>query len=291
MSLIESALQKAKKLGETQKLRALVTEAVTEAVTESRVEPRRESRRAPKVDAATVAARAAVARVVPVAGVDPQLMERNRVIPQVSDVSAQRAYRILRTRVQQRMLAQQWQTLAITAAGAGEGKTLTAINLALSLARDVNTWVYLVDLDLQRPRVAQYMGMKFDKGLNDYLSSRAEFEEIIYSPGVERLVIIPNAEAAEHSSDALGSPRMHELCESLAKEPTRPLVIFDLPPMLLSDDVIKFAPNFDCILLVASEGVTSRSGLEKAQEILREMNFLGVVLNRSSERLESGYYY
>ena len=287
MSLIESAIQKAKKLGDTQTLRALVTGAPAETTTE----PKRESRRTPKVDAAAVAARAAVARSLPVASVDEQLMESNRVVLKVSDIGAQQAYRILRTRVQQRMLARDWRTLAITAAGAGEGKTLTAINLALSLVRDLNTWVYLVDLDLQRPRVAQYLGMRFEKGLNDYLSNRAGFDDIIYSPGVERLAIIPNAEIMEHSSDVLGSPRMHELCETLANEQTRPIVIYDLPPLLMSDDVIKFAPNFDCALLVASEGVTSRAGLEKAQEILREMNFLGVVLNRSSERLESSYYY
>jgi len=282
MSLIEAAVQKAKKLADTQTPRTPAPERTpTQAPAKRRVlEP----------DSATVAARAAMARPVPVAPADPQVMERSNVLPQVSDAAAQRAYRILRTRVQQRMQAMGWTSVAVTAAGAGEGKTLTCINLAIALARDVNTWVYLVDLDLQRPKIASYLGMQFSKGLSEYLSGQAQFDEILYSPGEERLAVIPNAHAYDYSSDVLGSPRVRELCQSLAAENPRPIVIYDMPPLLLSDDVIKFSPNFDCTLLVVSEGVTSRASLKRAQEALHEMNLLGVVLNRSAEREDSHYY-
>ena len=70
-----------------------------------------------------------------------------------------RAYKILRTRLLRRLEANQWHSFAVTGATAGEGKTLTAINLAMALAQDSNTWVFLVDLDLQRPSVADYLGM------------------------------------------------------------------------------------------------------------------------------------
>ena len=80
------------------------------------------------------------------------------VLPQVTDAGALRAYKILRTRVLRRLEANQWHSFAVTGVTAGEGKTLTAINLAMALAQDVNTWVFLVDLDLQRPRVADYLG-------------------------------------------------------------------------------------------------------------------------------------
>ena len=101
---------------------------------------------------------------------DPKAMERYCVLPQVEDQSALRAYKILRTRVLQRMVSNNWYTLAVTGSTTGEGKTLTAINLAIALAQDVNTWVFLVDLDLQRPQIGNYLGMKFGKGLGEYLS-------------------------------------------------------------------------------------------------------------------------
>lgn len=287
MSLIERAVAKAKELAETSPHREPQPQelATTQAPTETRPRVRR-----PEPDAEELAARAALARPLPEAITDAQAMERSGVLLQMDDTAAQRAYRILRTRVQQRMAAEGWNTIAVTAAGAGEGKTLTSINLAISLARDVNTWVCLVDLDLQHPKLASYLGMRFDKGLSDYLAGSARFEDIVYGIGVDRLSVIPNVQPLEHSSDLLGSPRMRELCVSLAGEQPRRIVIFDMPPLLLSDDVMKFAPNTDCSLLVVSEGGASRAMIQRASEVLKDMNLLGVLLNRSAEREESGYY-
>jgi len=277
MSLIEAAVQKARKLGNAVAAKAPPQQAQA-------------ARHTPAPDAAFVAARTAQARKLRMASVDEPTMEWHGVMLGKMDASAQRAYRILRTRVQQRMQAQGWYSVAVTAAGEGEGKTLTAINLALALTRDVDTWACVVDLDLQRPRLASYLGMTFDRGISDFLAGKAELEDIVYSIGVERLAVIPNDHAVDHSSDALASPRMHELYRALAAEQPRPIVVYDLPPLLLSDDVIKIAPFVDCSLLVVSEGMTSRSNLEHTKELLHDMNLLGVVLNRSSVRVESGYY-
>ena len=91
---------------------------------------------------------------------DKAALHDNFILPQLQDAGALRAYKILRTRVLRRLEANQWHSFAITGVTAGEGKTLTAVNLAIALAQDVNTWVALVDLDLQRPRVAEYLGMR-----------------------------------------------------------------------------------------------------------------------------------
>jgi capsular exopolysaccharide synthesis family protein len=283
MSLIQSAVEKAKKLADTVARRPL--SASPEVVTS----PGRE-RRMQSFNEDAIEARAMQARVLPVATVDAEAMERHCVLLQVNDQAAQSAYRILRTRIQMQMLARDWHSMAVTAAGSSEGKSTTAINIAISLARDISTWVYLVDLDLQRPKLATYLGLRFDKGLSDYLAGSAEFQDILYNPGVERLVVVPNAQPMENSSDLLGSPRMSKLCQLLASEVPRPIVIFDLPPLFMSDDVLKFQQNADCTLLVVSEGITSRKMLERANEMLQKMNLIGVVLNRSSEREDSGYY-
>lgn len=227
-------------------------------------------------------------------GFDADTLERNRVLPQITDDAALRAYKILRTRVLRRLDAHQWRSFAVTGVTAGEGKTLTALNLAMALAQDVNTWVFLVDLDLQRPRVAEYLGLNAangHKGLSDYLLGDATFESITYTPmSMERLAVIPNFEAIAHSSELLGGSKMLDLMHTLEAEAPRRILIMDMPPVLASDDVLAFGPQLDSALLVVGEGHTSRDALNRAKEVLAEMNLHGVVLNQSADRNESDYY-
>ena len=224
------------------------------------------------------------------APVDPQAMERNRVLLRVPDVGISRAYKILRTRVLHRLAANNWFTLGITGTMAGEGKSLTSVNLALALAQDVNTSVFLVDLDLQRPQLGNYLGMSYEHGLTDYLTGQVELDQIIYDIGVKRLAVIPNASSVENSSELLGSPRMAEFLTALEAQIPRRVIVFDMPPLLVTDDVLAFAPRVDTFLLVVSQGQTARRTLANAKEVLSEVNLMGVVLNRSTERNDSPYY-
>lgn len=224
------------------------------------------------------------------APVDPEALERNRVLLRVRDVGISRAYKILRTRVLHRLTANNWYTLGITGTSAGEGKSLTAVNLALALAQDVNTSVFLVDLDLQRPQLGAYLGMSYEYGLTDYLTGQADLEQIIYDIGVKRLAVIPNASSVENSSELLRSPRMAEFVNALEGQVPRRVIVFDMPPLMVSDDVLAFAPRVDSFLLVVSQGQTARRTLNNAKEVLSELNLMGVVLNRSTERNDSTYY-
>jgi protein-tyrosine kinase len=224
---------------------------------------------------------------------DATVLERQCVLPAVSDPAAHRSYKILRTRVMRRLEAQQWRSFGVTGLAPGDGKTLTAINLAISLAQNVNTWVFLVDLDLRRIQVARSLGIASasgEAGLSDFLSGDASVDDIIYSPGIERLAIVPNFQPIADSSEMLTAPRMTELLQALERETPRRIIIFDLPPLLASDDVLAFAPQIDAMLLVVSEGSTNRADLESAKETLGEMNLVGVVLNRSAETSNSDYY-
>jgi protein-tyrosine kinase len=224
------------------------------------------------------------------APVDPQALERHRVLLRVQDVAVSRAYKILRTRVLHRMAAKGWFTLGVTGTCTGEGKTLTAVNLALALAQDPNAWVYLVDLDLQRPRIGGYLGMSYEHGLTDYLTGQAELEQIVYDIGIKRLAVVPNACPLETSSEHLRSARMAEFVDALEAQTPRRIVIFDMPPIMASDDVLAFSPRVDAFLLVVSQGLTARRTLNNAREVLSELNVLGVVLNRSTEHNDSPYY-
>ena len=282
MSLIEAAINKAKELAASGRVEGA-------AAPGREPEPARRSHRPPR-QRVQVVVPVHEARSFRAAATDPAVMERHGVLLQVRDETAERSYKILRTRMQQRMEEASWYSIAVTAAGAGDGKTLTAINVAIAMARDVNTWVFLVDLDMQRPKIGAYLGLQYDKGLSDYLAGTATFDEIVYEPGVERLAVIPNGRPLEQSSELLASPRMDELVRSLSAELPRRIVIFDMPPLLLSDDVLRFLPNVDGLLFVVSEAKTQRAVLTHARELLPEDKLLGVVLNRSHEREESGYY-
>ena len=221
---------------------------------------------------------------------NPAVLERNCVLPQIADRAALRAYKILRTRLLRRLTAEQWGWIAMTSTNAGEGKTLTSINLAVTLAQEPNTQVCLVDLDLPRPQVAAQMGIRCERGLGDYLLGEAEALQVIYSCGSPNLLVIPNNRPFDYSSEMLASPRMLDLLRVIETELPQHIVIFDMPP-LTSDDALAFAPRVDGVLLVVAEGQTDRAAVAKAQELLAEMNLIGVVLNRSSERDDAPAYY
>jgi len=224
--------------------------------------------------------------------IEARAMERNKILPAIDDRGAIGAYKMLRTRVLQRMRANQWRSLIVTGAGPAEGKTLTACNLAISIANDVNQPVVLVDLDLQRPCLASYFGLNVKAGIGDYLIGKANIEDIVYAPrGIERLMIIPNRDPVPNSSELLASPRMRMLLDWLKASGGATVTVFDMPPVLACDDVLAFSPNVDAILLVIAEGATERTAVTRTMEMLGECNLLGVVLNRSREHNNVSPYY
>lgn len=239
-----------------------------------------------------VASSSGVFRALSSASVESRAMEKNKILPAIEDRGAVTAYKMLRTRVLQRMRSNDWQSLIVTGAGAGEGKTLTACNLAVSLSNDVNQAVVLVDLDLQRPSLASYFGLDVRASIGDYLVGNAELEEIAYAPaGMERLVIIPNRDPVPNSSELLASPRMRALLAWLHEQGPEAITVFDMPPVLACDDVLAFSPYADAILMVVAEGKTERSALARTMEMLGDRNLLGVVLNQSREKSSATPYY
>lgn len=230
------------------------------------------------------------AREFPTATFNPAVQELNCILPHVADRAALRAYKMLRTRLLQRLAAKNWRSVAITSMQSGEGKTLTSINLAVALSQDPNTSVCLVDLDLQRPQVAAQMGLRFEHGLGEYLLGEVEAQQVMYTCGSPSLVVIPNTRTFDHSSELLASARMHELLRVIEADLPNSILIFDLPP-LTSDDLLTFAPQVDGVLLVIAEGRTERASIEKSKELLGELNLLGVVLNSSAELDNDSKYY
>lgn len=193
------------------------------------------------------------------------------------------AYKMLRTQVLQKMREKGWNALAVTSPGEGEGKTLTAINLAISLAMEVDQTVLLVDADLRHPGVHQYFGMPDGPGLSDYLTAGTPLEEILVHPGIGRFVILPGGKPLLNSSEMLRSPKMVELVQELKSRYPSRIVLFDLSPVLSAADVLAFSPYVDAALLVVEEAKTKTENIVRAAGLLGSTHLIGMVLNKSLE--------
>jgi protein-tyrosine kinase len=225
--------------------------------------------------------------------VDRDLCRERRVLLRASreeDGSAIAAYRMLRTRLLHRARTKGWTTIAVTSAGPNDGKTLTVLNLALSMAREKSREIVLLDMDMRNPSVCRTLGVHPPYELREYLERGEHLRELFFSVGSDNLLIAGNTTATDQASELLASQRFDELLRVVRAGTVNPVVLIDLPPVLLTDDALVVAPKIDAILVVASEGVTGRSDLAKALHILSEFPIAGVVLNRAAETTP-GYDY
>ena len=208
-------------------------------------------------------------------------LARNRVIGAGSSSDVYSAYNRLRTQIIQRLQENGWNTVAITSPSRVAGNTLTSINLAISIAREFNYTVLLVELDLVNPSFREILGFKQQQGIVDYLLHDVPISEILLNFGIDRLVVIPAGSPVTNSSELLSSPKMIRLVEELKSRYERRIILFDLPSVLTNGDAMAFSPFVDCALLVVEEGETRVNDVRRALDYLRSTNILGVVLNRS----------
>jgi len=208
------------------------------------------------------------------------VLRENRIFTKGSgDSSIIDTYGLLRTRVLSIMRKNNWKTIGVTGPEPSVGKTVTSINLAISIALDHNYSTLLVDTDLRRPGVASALGMRVESGLSDFLLENKDLDEVLVNPGIEHLVIAPTRHVASRSSELLSSPRMSRFINEAKERYPERLVIFDLPPVLVGDDVVALSQNLDALLLVVADGKTQSRELTRALELLHDVNVLGVVLN------------
>lgn len=210
----------------------------------------------------------------------PVHLAQQRVIAGFTDDKRAESYRQLRTQVLHKLRENNWRTLAVTSPNPGAGKTLTALNLAISLSLEVNQTVLLVDLDLRHSSVLEKLGIDAEFGLVDYLEGRAELSDALINPGLERLVVLPNNAHGRHRSELLSSPQMAALMKDLVGRYESRLIIFDLPALLDDDDALVFTPYVDATLLVVEDQVSTRSDIERSLRLLQGVPLIGTVLNK-----------
>lgn len=171
----------------------------------------------------------------------------------------------------------------ITSANPGEGKTFTAINLAISLAADPDVNVLLVDADFANPQISKALGIEPTAGLLDVLADPSrDLSDVILRTNIDGMSVIPAGESHEMSVELLGSQRMQRLTSELSERYSDRIVIFDTPPLLASVDPTVLAKRMGQILVVVEANRTDRGDLQQAVERLPADAYLGLVLNKGT---------
>ena len=219
-----------------------------------------------------------------------ELLRQRRTIMGLKNDPHIDIFRQLRTKVLRKLRENKWNSLAITSASADAGKSFLTANLAIALAMEVNQTVLVVDADLRNPNVAWFFGLDVEKGLLDYLTEDMPLESILINPGFQRLVVLPGKGFTTHSSELLSSPKMVTLVNELRFKYDSRIILFDMPPLLASDDTMLFMPNFDAALLVVEDGKTTAEEIRRSLQILEETELMGIVLNKSREPMGDAYY-
>lgn len=206
--------------------------------------------------------------------------EENRCMCLFPDRPEIEYYKMLRTQIRQRTNEKGWNTIMITSVNHEEGKTLTAINLALTFAKEFDQTVLLVDADFRNQTIHKYLGYSVRHNLIDYLEYGRSLQDVIVWPGIEKLTVISGSHTVQDSTEILGSPRMGSLVAEMKSRYENRYIIFDVPPVLSQADAATFAPLVDCVVLTISPGRATLQDILRAVDMLPEEKILGFAMNR-----------
>jgi Mrp family chromosome partitioning ATPase len=222
--------------------------------------------------------------------VDPLRLESERILSPGATAQHGVPYKMLRTQVLRRLDKLGVNSVAVVGTAADTGKTLTAINLAITIAADPERTALLVDLDLRKPSIHRRFGIEPVAGIDDCLrGSRPLTDALVRIGGYERLVLLPARERSLDSSELLSSRRTQELILEMRGRYRDRVVMFDLPPVLQADDALAFARHVQAVLVVVGEGKTLRADLLRTLELLRDVPIIGTVLNGTRQAVDSYY--
>ncbi len=223
-------------------------------------------------------------RAAPRFAIDREALRRQRVVFPTDATEAARAYKMLRTQLLMRVRQQRYRVIGITSPADGDGKTLTAVNLALSLAAEPNQTVLLADLDLHRPAMARVLGIEQHDGVDACLTRKLDVAAVLRRPvGVDRMSVLAANPVGSGSSELLASDATRTLVQEIRNRYSDRLILVDLPPVLLTDDVLALTPLLDAVLLVVSERRTRREDVQRTVDLLSGVPILGTVLNHAHE--------
>lgn len=223
-----------------------------------------------------------------VESVDREILRKNKIFSAFKDNQTTDQVDGLRTQLLTKLDEINGNSILVTSAYPGEGKTFTAINLGVSIAQQLDRSVLIIDMDLRNPWrnhfdfAMDFWGLTPEKGLADFLLGEAEIEDVILNPGIAKLTIIPAGKSLPNSAELLSSQRMADFIYDVKKRyGSDRICLFDSPALLPYTDALVISHLIDGILLVVEAERTSPDELKKALKLLADKPLLGTVFNKS----------
>ncbi len=226
----------------------------------------------------------------PVLDLNMNAVEKNKLVSCFNGNFFSDQYGILKAKILEKAKSEGINTILVTSPIKGEGKSLTAANLAVALAKEHSNTVLLVDADFRKPSLHKLFEINSQGGLSDYFINGTPLENLFVNPGVEKLLFLPEFLSVENSAEVISSSKMDDLVKELKERYPDRYVIFDAPPLNGLSDSLILSKYVDGVILVVENGRTKRSEVASSLKSLEDRNFLGFVLNKA-EISEKRYYY
>jgi len=180
--------------------------------------------------------------------------------------------------------------ILVTSSLPGEGKTFTAINLALSIAAERDKTVLLVDADVVKPAASSLFGVKDRIGLIDILEREATVADALLRTDIPKLTLLPSGRRHPHATELLASEEMARLAQEMSRRYPDRVILFDSPPLLATTQASVLATHVGQVVLVVEAESTPQYIVKEAVEMLADCEVVGCVLNKTKQGFGLGYY-
>jgi non-specific protein-tyrosine kinase len=214
--------------------------------------------------------------------ISKKVAKKYRITYGLSEDKLDDYYKVLRTHIMHKMNHKNQKRFLITSAVAGEGKTITALNIAISFSKVIDLNVILVEADLRRPVMQKYLWYERPlRGLADYLLDDVPINELLLNPGIPELYILFAGRSIPDSTELLGSTKMKKLIDDLTCLYKNSYIIFDMTSIHEFPDALVLTEFVDKVLFVVAAESTPLEKVITAQKKIKDLDILGVVLNKA----------
>lgn len=182
--------------------------------------------------------------------------------------------------------------IMVTSSLPGEGKSFCAINLAISMAMEMDRTVLLVDADVAKPRVPEYLGIHADKGLLDVLQDKdLKLSDVLVKTDIAKLTVLPAGRTYKRATELLASAAMTRLVEDIGNRYPDRIILFDSPPLLATSESSVLATHMGQIVMVVEAEKTSQEAVREALSHIQSCEVVGMLLNKTTPTPGADYYY
>lgn len=235
-------------------------------------------------------ARGTVWDTLPLIEPEAAILEQHRIVAVDKHNPASSAFDILRTRILQKLRQNDWTSVAITSPTAGGGKSSVALNLAFSLSSRQDCRTAVVDFDLRCPSIASTLGAYGSSPIEDFIRGSRSVHQA-FRRVRENLAVAVNSRPVHFPAELLQGPDTARCVRDIKQQLAPDVILYDLPPMLVADDVMAFLPNVDCAILVVEAEKNTPEQVEGCEyELISKTNFLGAILNKSRHAPHTSAY-